>query len=302
MLGNGESSSPSNTPGFPKALRYQDQVNAQQTLLKSLGIEEIEAVIGFSMGGQQAWYWGVMFGGSGSGIRTKRIVPIASSAATSPHNYTFLEGPIGALEASSDYDDGAYKFKSGSEVELFGAERPKPLKGLRAFGRAYAAWLTSPAWFREERWRDLGAKSLRDWIDPEKPRYAGWDAEDLLILAKQWQDGDVTSVASGNPKDWKQTLRQMQCPVLIMTSSSDQYFRLEVGEMEREALGDNALWRPIDTIWGHVAGGGVNPDDVGFMDACIGEFLDKEKSSVGGATKENNPLQDIAVIEAVPAS
>lgn len=34
-------------------LRYEDCVNAQIELVKSLGIDELEAVIGFSMGGQQ---------------------------------------------------------------------------------------------------------------------------------------------------------------------------------------------------------------------------------------------------------
>ena len=57
MMGNGESASPSNKQFFPEPgeLRYQDQINAQyQLLTQHLGIKELEAVQGFSMGGQQA--------------------------------------------------------------------------------------------------------------------------------------------------------------------------------------------------------------------------------------------------------
>src|ERR1700712_772127 len=58
MLGNGESASPSNKKFFPEVgeLRYQDLVKAQYLLLtEGLGVKELEAVIGFSMGGQQAY-------------------------------------------------------------------------------------------------------------------------------------------------------------------------------------------------------------------------------------------------------
>jgi homoserine acetyltransferase len=64
-IGNGESTSPSNDPSFPRdySLRYEDCVRAQFALVTThLGIIELEAVVGFSMGGQQAYYWAVMHG------------------------------------------------------------------------------------------------------------------------------------------------------------------------------------------------------------------------------------------------
>ena len=101
MLGNGESASCSNKKFFPAPgeLRYQDQIHAQYRLLtEHLKVDKLEAVIGFSMGGQQAYHWGVMYPDF-----MKRLVPICSSARTSPHNYAFLEGPINALTSSIDY-------------------------------------------------------------------------------------------------------------------------------------------------------------------------------------------------------
>jgi hypothetical protein len=72
----------------------------------------------------------------------------------------------------------------------------KPSQGLRAFGRAYAAWLTSPEWFRQELWRKMGAASLKDWLYPleGKAAHEAWAPEDLLTLARMWQAGNIGDV------------------------------------------------------------------------------------------------------------
>lgn len=270
MLGNGESSSPSNDPTFPSdySLRYQDNINAQYTLLtKYLGLKSLEAVIGFSMGGQQAYYWAVMHGSSSSSSSStepflKSAVVICGSAKTSGHNYAFLEGPISALEASYDYEQGKYKAKG-----------VHPSQGLRAFGRAYAAWLTSAEWFRQELWREwLGVSSLKEWLYPAPGNgpFESWDAEDLLTLARQWQASDVGAV--GGNGDYRKALEGVTARVLVMPSMTDQYFDWKDGEEEMKFL-KRGVWMPIPTVWGHIAGGGANPVDVKWMDGKIGEFL-----------------------------
>lgn len=281
MLGNGESSSPSNDADFPAdySMRYQvrdfnnavsaenqnanaetqDCINAQYALLtQHLGINSLEAVIGFSMGGQQAYYWAVMHG-SGNDPFVKRAVPICGSAKTSGHNYAFLEGPTSALIASYDYDQGRYK-KNGV----------KPVEGLRAFGRAYAAWLTSPEWFRQELWREEGTKSLHDWLYPKNGGFEEWDPEDLLVLARMWQAGDVGAV--GGKGDYKAALGEVTAKVLVMPAKTDQYFPPEDGENEVKYL-KNGIFDPIPTIWGHIGGGGANPEDTKWMDQKISDFM-----------------------------
>jgi homoserine acetyltransferase len=97
MLGNGESSAPSNDPDFPAdySLRYQDCINSQyQLVTEHLGIKTLDAVIGFSMGGQQAYYWAVMHG-SGSEPFVKSVVPICGSAKTSGHSKSIFSHSIG---------------------------------------------------------------------------------------------------------------------------------------------------------------------------------------------------------------
>ncbi|TVY73492.1 Homoserine O-acetyltransferase [Lachnellula suecica] len=263
MLGNGESSSPSNDPAFPSdySLRYQDCVNAQYTLLtQHFGIKSLDVVVGFSMGGQQAYYLSVMHGSSPTPF-VKNAVVICSSAKTSGHNYAFLEGPIAALAMSHDYDGGRYKAKG-----------VKPSQGLRAFGRAYAAWLTSAEWFRQELWRGSGAKSLEEWLYPPegKAPHEAWDAEDLLTLARMWQAGNIGNV--GGNGDYREALKGIETRVLVMPSQTDQYFPPEDGENEVKYL-KNGIFAPIPTIWGHKGGASENEEDVKWKDERITKFL-----------------------------
>lgn len=263
-FGNGQSSSPSNDPSFPGdySLRYVDCVRAQYRLVtEHLGLTGLELVLGFSMGGQQAYHWAVMHGSGEETTFVKNVVAICSSAKTSGHNYAFLEGPISALEASSDYAGGKYR-----------ANNAKPIQGLRAFGRAYAAWLTSAEWFRQELWTKFGAESLQKWLYPAegKAPFESWDAEDLLVLARMWQAGDVGTLHPSG--DYKKALKTVTARALIMPSETDQYFDAADGEEEVRHL-KNGTFAPIPTIWGHVAGGGANEVDSKWMDAKIEGFL-----------------------------
>ena len=171
LIGNGESSSPSNTaspyhgPKFP-TIEYADNIRAQHLLLTThLKIDHLHAVLGFSMGGQQAYHWAVMFPDF-----LARAIIICSSARTSWHNYAFLEGPKAALVNSEDFMAGDYT--------------KQPVKGKEAFCRVYATWAMSASWFRQELFKTgMRRCSFHDWVEKDWiERYAGWDANDLLCL------------------------------------------------------------------------------------------------------------------------
>ncbi|MCJ1278166.1 hypothetical protein MMC21_005981 [Puttea exsequens] len=257
MLGNGESSSPSNTPNFPATLDYRDCVHAQYELLtKHLGIKELDVVEGFSMGGQQAYYWASLYPNY-----VKKAIVVCGSAKTSGHNYAFLEGPKTALITSVDYADGSYKSKG-----------VQPLRGLRAFGRAYCAWLTSGAWYRERLWeRALGYKSIENYIkEQSEASFAEWDAEDLLLLACMWQAGDIGTTRQDG--DYMKALESISANVLVMPARTDQYFQVADSETEMKYL-KHAQLAVIDTAWGHVAGGGGSEEDTEWMSTRIRDFL-----------------------------
>ena len=254
MLGNGESSSPSNSDDFPEKLDYTDQVHAQYALVTHLGFEKLDVVLGFSMGGQQAYYWAAMYPDF-----VGNAVAICSSAHTSSHNYAFLEGPLSALIASHDYDGGNYR-----------AKKIIPVAGLRAFQRAYTAWLYSADWYRQDLWKKVSGKStMAEFMDARQDGKLDWDAQDLIILGRQWQAGNVGTVGG----DYESTLSTtIKARFLVMPGGTDQYFRHEDSEVEVKLLQRGEL-AVIPSVWGHAAGGGASQDDNVWMDNRIRQFL-----------------------------
>ncbi|KAG1788823.1 Alpha/Beta hydrolase protein [Suillus plorans] len=257
---NGESSSPSNTPApyggpyFP-FVSYEDNIRAQHAVLtKHLGVRKLFSVVGFSMGGQQAYHWPVVFPDF-----VERFVSICSSARTSPHNQCFLEGPKSAMLASKDFADGHYQ--------------STPQHGIRAFGRVYSAWAYGQTWFREYKYlMDGEYPDLNSWL---RERWEGgyvnnWDANDMIALLNTWQKGDISIIRDGG--DYEKALKSIKAKALIMPSKTDLYFPPEDSETEVSHLRDAKLY-VIPSIWGHVAGGSSNPADVAFITEKITEFL-----------------------------
>lgn len=260
LFGNGESSSPSNTNGFPKSIDYRDCVHAQRRLLcEHLGLETVDVLVGFSMGGQCVYHWLVMHPEF-----AQTAVIVCSSARTSRHNYQFLEGPSAALENSIDYADNVRRLR-----------RKNSPCGVKAFGKAYSAWLTSVEWFDEELYRELGYETLSDWDEATTGRnYSGWAPDDLLAMLRMWQRGDVTLCGSGRDS-FDQALRRIQARVLLMPCQTDQYFSWKASEREARLI-QNAVLRMIPSVWGHLAGSGASRKDVAWMNQEIEGFLSME--------------------------
>ncbi|KAF9054630.1 alpha/beta hydrolase fold protein [Panaeolus papilionaceus] len=262
LFSNGESSSPSNTPApyngpyFPN-VTYEDNIRAQYAVLQKLGVKKVFAVIGFSMGGQQAYHWPVMYPDL-----VERYVVICGSARTSPHNISFLEGPKAALVASKDFENGHYKIT--------------PQHGIRAFGRVYCTWAYGQTWFREHRYKmdgqfpDLQSFLRERW---EGRFLASWDANDLLTLLHTWQQGDISKINDGG--DLEACLRKIKAKGLIMPSKTDLYFPPEDNVNELQSLTSTARLVVIDTVWGHTAGGGSNVQDDAFVQAQIKSFMEE---------------------------
>ncbi|ETS74594.1 hypothetical protein PFICI_13078 [Pestalotiopsis fici W106-1] len=260
LFGNGESSSPSNTVDFPQNIDYHDCVRAQHQLLtQGLGLSSIDIMVGFSMGGQTTYHWLALYPGM-----VRKAVIICSSARTSRHNHQFLEGPKAALESSIDYTP-ARKEPGRKEAH----------RGIRAFGKAYSAWLTSSSWFEEEMYQKIGYQTLADWdCDVTGVNYTGWDPDDLLTMLRMWQRGDLSSCSSDRDESLELTLSRVAVPVLLLPCETDQYFNCRASEKEADWL-PNGQCKIIPSVWGHLAGSGASVEDIKWIDGQIKEFLKK---------------------------
>ncbi|MGF1630302.1 MAG: alpha/beta fold hydrolase [Kiloniellaceae bacterium] len=107
MLGNGVSSSPSNTAppldglGFP-AISHADNIALQRRMLAAdFAAPPIALAFGWSMGAQQAYRWAAE-----ETDRVARLFTLCGTARTTPHNRVFLESLLAALEADPRYGSG----------------------------------------------------------------------------------------------------------------------------------------------------------------------------------------------------
>ena len=138
LLGNGQSSSPSNHTANPfPQITFYDNVRAQYRLVEHLGIRRLFAVVGWSMGAGQTFQWITQYPDF-----VDLAVPFCGSARTSLHNQVFLEGVKSALLAAKKIPSAGSK-KGGVAVEGTEArtwtDEEKSI-GLKAFGRGYAGW------------------------------------------------------------------------------------------------------------------------------------------------------------------
>jgi homoserine O-acetyltransferase len=92
--------------GFP-VVTIKDMVNAQRALVDHLGIEQLFAVAGGSMGGMQVLQWSISYP-----ERMKRAVVIASSAYSSPQQIAFNAVGRRAIISDPAWEGGDYYGRS----------------------------------------------------------------------------------------------------------------------------------------------------------------------------------------------
>lgn len=264
LFGNGRSSSPSNTPEPLHGPRFpvttiRDNVRAvHQLLTDELHVNHLRAVIGFSMGAQQAFQWAVSYPDF-----MDRIVATAGTAKTYGHGAVRLEGQIAALTADAAFKDGNYS--------------SQPEKGIEAFSMVWTGWLFSQEWWRRELWRqdDPPGKSLADVIEHYRKNFIpGADANNLILQMRTWENHDVGNTGSFHG-DVEAALRSIKVPVLYMPSETDLYFpvadaRYESGFIPRCELA------VIPSLWGHPAGAGASPEDARFINQHVAAFMSKD--------------------------
>lgn len=245
LLGNGLSSSPSNTPAPLDRSRFPlvtvlDNVRLQQRLLaERFGIEKLVAVVGRSMGAQAAFQWGSYFPD-----RLGALLALCGSAKTTPHNQAFLAGVTATVPA-----------------------------GMRAVGRLYAGWAMSQAFYREGLHLADGCASVEDYLRAKwDGNFAHMDPDDLLAMIRTWYVADI----SDNERfgaDLPAALRAITCRAIVMPSRTDLYFPPE-DSAAAVAHMPNAELRVLESVWGHRAGGpNADARDIAFVERAIRDLL-----------------------------
>ena len=265
LFGNGRSSSPSNTPEpfhgprFP-VTTIRDNVEAvHQLLTTELGVKHLKAVIGFSMGAQQAFQWAVSYP-----TFMDCIVATSGTAKTYGHGIVRNESEINAITTDAAFKGGDYT--------------TEPEKGIQSFSLVWTAWLYGQEWWRRELWKTDSppgttfTQVLNDYRTNFIPHA---DANNLILQMRTWEQHDVGTTPGFNGNAEK-ALASIQAAVLYMPSETDLYFPVGDARYEAQFIPHCTLL-PIPSLWGHPAGAGASPADEKFLNEHIAAFL-KESS------------------------
>jgi len=262
QIGSGLSTSPHNADGgnagiamssFPR-VRIGDDVVAQERLLREhFGIEQLQLVLGGSMGAQQTYEWAVRFPD-----KVLRAAPIAGTAQNTPHDFLFTKSLVESITSDPGFADGEYK--SHTDVEA----------GLKRHAGIWAVMGLSTEFWKQEVWRLLEFESKEAFLEGFlEPYFTVMDPGDLLCMAWKWQRGDVARHTGG---DLAAALGRITATTFVMPISEDMFFPVRDCRAEQELVPRSEL-RIVDDILGHLSLFGVSPTFMPQIDRHLGELL-----------------------------
>jgi homoserine O-acetyltransferase len=203
LLGNGRSTKPSDglRAKFPK-YGYTDMVRLEHQLVtEGLGIARLKLVMGISMGGMQAWLWGIRYPDAMDGL-----IPIAAQpVAIQGRNLLWRRILSQAIRKDPEWNDGNY------------AKQPQ---GFLSIMPMFDMLVQSPARLGE---------SLKTYADAAK-HLAGVRDETL-------EEDDANNILyrfeASADYDPEPDLDRIRAPLLAILFEDDELNPLNLGTMER---------------------------------------------------------------------
>ncbi len=253
-------SSPSNSPApygrgaFP-AVTIADDVIAQRKLLSErFGIDRLQLVLGWSVGGLQTYEWAVRYP-----QMVRRMASIAGAPKPSPWTRLWLrtvtEEPFTSDPA---WRDGFYA--DPSELQA----------AARRVGHAAALTLTPDPFYRDgqEMWRPLGFASADDFVVRFWENF--WLALDPGDVVAQARKARAADPAGGG--DIAEALGRISAKTAVIAFTGDHMFQPAECRLDAERI-PGARFHEIDSSYGHLATFSLSAQDVKAVDHILDELL-----------------------------
>ena len=255
---------------FP-VVTVEDWVNAQARLLDALGIEQLAAVMGGSLGGMQALSWTLQYP-----ERVKHAVVVASAPNLNAENIAFNEVARRAIVTDPDFHDGH-----------FYAQGVVPKRGLRI-----ARMIGHITYLSDDVMNEKFGRQLREAVTHNATgykystqevefqiesylRYQGdkfseyFDANTYLLITRALDYFDPARAFGG---DLSKALSRASCKFLLVSFSTDWRFSPARSREMVKALLDNrrdVSYAEIDAPHGHDA---FLLDDARYMNVVRSYF------------------------------
>ena len=239
---------------FP-VVTVEDWVNAQARLLDALGIEQLAAVMGGSLGGMQALSWTLQYP-----ERVKHAVVVASAPNLNAENIAFNEVARRAIVTDPDFHDGH-----------FYAQGVVPKRGLRIarmighitylsddvmnekFGRELREAVTNNATGYKYSTQDVEFQ-IESYLRYQGDKFSEYfDANTYLLITRALDYFDPARAFGG---DLSKALARATCKFLLVSFSTDWRFSPSRSREMVKALLDNhrdVSYAEIDAPHGHDA-------------------------------------------------
>ncbi len=239
---------------FP-VVTVEDWVNAQARLLDALGIEQLAAVMGGSLGGMQALSWTLQYP-----ERVKHAVVVASAPNLNAENIAFNEVARRAIVTDPDFHDGHF-YEAGVV----------PKRGLRIarmighitylsddvmnekFGRELRAAVTHNATGYKYSTQEVEFQ-IESYLRYQGDKFSEYfDANTYLLITRALDYFDPARAFGG---DLSKALARASCKFLLVSFSTDWRFSPARSREMVKALLDNrrdVSYAEIDAPHGHDA-------------------------------------------------
>lgn len=197
-LGNGVSSSPSNSISQPKTLFPQfsikDMVNTQYKMLtEKMNIHHLIAVVGGSMGGCQALQWAVSYPNF-----MDKVVSIEGTPKLSTYDLLWMNTYIEAVKSDTAYHDGNYMVNPASPLAVHLSQ----------------LLLTTPASMNNT----VPVDSFSTWLSSLEKNPFTVDCNNFLWQAKAMMMHDITGKAGSSLEN---TAKMIKAKMLIIANKQD---------------------------------------------------------------------------------
>jgi len=216
---------------FP-LLTVLDIVGALDIMRKKLGIKKIHAVMGGSLGGQQALEWSIINPGL-----IKNLVMVASNAKSSPWGIAFRESQRMAIEADPTWKE---------YIPEAGIEGMKVARSIALLSyRNYQTYLKSQSEENNNKVDKFKASSYQRY-QGEKLAKRSFNAYSYWTLSKAMDSHNVARGRGG----MKKALSLIKAKVLTIGISSDILFPPAESKFIAEKVKDGR-YEEIDSLYGH---------------------------------------------------
>lgn len=260
LLGNGVSSSPSNTAApfdrgaFPQTHIADDVIAQQRLVIEKFGIDELYLVLGWSVGALQTYEWAVRFPDM-----VKRAASIAGAPKPSPWTTLWLRTAIEEpIVSDPAWNNGFYTDPQAVQA------------GLRRQAHIMALTLPPLGFYREgqEVWRTIGFVSLNDFVS----RF--WEAfmlpQDPNNLVHQSRKTYAADPSGGG--DLAAALSQITAQMFVVAFTGDRMFPPEECKRDADRIPNAKYWE-VNSIGGHLTTFALTEQDRQAMNEVLQQVL-----------------------------